>query len=217
MENELDEIADGTRDYKKTLTDFYKPFSKDVEEKSTTAKITTLGEADPHLVCPKCRSSMVVKLSRGGRFLSCSRFPDCDGALTIDGHEIPKDKPIGNDPKSGLPIFVKTGRFGPYVQVGEDIKGKKAKPKRASIPKDKDVSTVNMEDALKYLSGNYPDTGEPITASIGRFGPYIVHESDFRSLKTDNPYDISLARAIEILKEPKKVGRGRFAKRKKTS
>jgi DNA topoisomerase-1 len=219
MENELDEIADGTRQYKKTLTDFYKPFLKEVEEKSTSAKITTLGDADPSLVCPKCGSSMVIKLSRGGRFLSCSTFPKCDGALTIDGKEIPKDKPIGNDPETNLPIFVKTGRFGPYVQVGEDIKGKKTKPKRASIPKDKDVSDVSLEDALKYLSlprllGNHPDTGETITASVGRFGPYIVHQKDFRSLKTDNPYDISLTRALEILKEPKKVGRGRFAKKK---
>ncbi|MFZ3020352.1 MAG: type I DNA topoisomerase [Minisyncoccia bacterium] len=219
MENELDEIADGTRQYKKTLTDFYKPFSKDVEEKSTTAKITTLGDADAHHICPKCGSSMIIKLSRGGRFLSCSRFPNCDGALTIEGKEIQKDKPIGEDPETGLPIFVKTGRFGPYVQVGEDVKGKKTKPKRASIPKDKDVTTVSIEDALKYLAlprvlGNYPETGEPITASVGRFGPYIVHQKDFRSLKTDSPYEISLERATEILKEPKKVGRGRFAKKK---
>ncbi len=221
MENELDEIAEGKREYKKTLTDFYTPFLKEVEEKSTTAKITTLGEADPKHICPKCASKMVIKLSRGGRFLSCSRFPDCDGALTKEGQEIPKDKPIGKDPETGMDIFVKTGRFGPYVQIGEDPKDKKIKPKRASLPKGKDPSEVALEEALKYLSlpralGKYPETGEIITTNVGRFGPYIVHQSDFRSLKTDSPYEITLERAIEILKEPKKVGRGRFAKKKST-
>lgn len=219
MENELDEIAEGTREYEKTLRDFYAPFTKEVNEKSTTAKITTLGDAEAHFICPKCSSQMVVKLGRAGRFLSCSKFPDCNGALTIDGHEIKKDEPIGNDPETNLPVFVKTGRFGAYVQIGDDPKDKKNKPKRASIPKEKNIAEITLEDALKYLSlprvlGKHPETGEFITASVGRFGPYIVHQSDFRSLKKDSPYDIALPRALEILKEPKKVGRGRFAKKK---
>lgn len=214
MENELDEIAEGKREYKKTMVDFYKPFIKEVQEKSTTAKITTLGDADANLVCPKCGSPMIIKLSRGGRFISCSRFPDCNGALTIDGKEIPKDKPIGIDPETKLEIFVKTGRFGPYVQVGEDTKDKTAKPKRASIPKGKEPTEVSLEEALKYLSlprvlGIHPDTKNPILANVGRFGPYIMHDGDFRSLKTDSPHEITLDRALEILKEPKKVGRGR--------
>ncbi len=209
MENELDEIAEGTREYKKTLSDFYGPFVKEVHAKADTAKITTLGEAADHHKCPKCGASMVVKLSRGGRFLSCSRFPACDGALTIDGLEIKKDEPLGIDPETGLPIFVKTGRFGPYVQVGEG-KNKKVKVKRASIPKDKNPAEVSLEEALKYLSlprvlGTHPETGETISASVGRFGPYIVHQKDFRSLKApDNPYDINLARALEIFSLPKK-------------
>lgn len=220
MENELDEMAEGKRQYKKTLSDFYKPFIKEVKEKENTAKITTLGEADKKYVCPKCGSAMVVKLSRGGRFMSCSKFPECDGALTIDGHKIKKDEPIGTDPETSMPIFVKTGRFGTYVQMGDDIKGKKTKPKRASIPKDKNPNEITLADALKYLSlprilGNHPQTNETITASVGRFGPYIVHQGDFRSLKLDSPYDITLDRAIEILKEPKKVGRGRFTKKTK--
>ncbi len=219
MENELDEIAEGTREYEKTLRDFYEPFTKEVNEKSTTAKITTLGNAEAHFKCPKCSSQMVVKLGRAGRFLSCSKFPDCNGALTIDGHEIKKDEPIGNDPETNLPVFVKTGRFGAYVQIGDDPKDKKNKPKRASIPKEKNIAEITLEDALKYLSlprvlGKHPETGDFITASVGRFGPYIVHQSDFRSLKKDSPYDITLPRALEILKEPKKVGRGRFAKKK---
>ena len=107
-----------------------------------------------------------------------------------------------------------SGRFGPYVQLGElktqNSKLKtKNKPKRASIPKDKKPEEVTVEDAVKYFSlprvlGNHPETGEPITAHVGRFGPYIVHQKDFRSLKKDDVYDIALDRALEILKEEKK-------------
>src|SRR5437870_3743859 len=97
-------------------------------------------------------------------------------------------------------------------------KSKKAKPKRASIPKEKDPATVNIEDAVKYLSlprvlGNHPDTGDPISANSGRFGPYIVHQKDFRSLKTDDVYGVTLERALEIFTEPKKK-RG-FARKSK--
>lgn len=210
MEDELDEIAEGKRTYEKTLKDFYGPFSKELKDKSKLAKATDLGEAGSEFKCPVCGSPMIVKLGRGGRFLSCSRFPDCTGALTINGEEIKKDEPLGTDPESGLPIYMKTGRFGPFVQVGEDDKKKKIKAKKASIPKGKDLSTVTLEDALTYLSlprvlGVFPDTGEKITANIGRFGPYVVQGKDFRSLKTDSPYTITLDRAIEILKEPKKA------------
>ncbi|MEO5366326.1 MAG: hypothetical protein H7831_08235, partial [Magnetococcus sp. WYHC-3] len=127
------------------------------------------------------------------------------------GKEIQKDKPIGTHPETGLPIFVKIGRFGPYVQLGEKVKGKD-KPRMASIPKEKNVEEVSVADALKYLSlprilGVHPTTGKEITASRGRFGPYVVHESDFRSLKKDDVYEIELPRALEILAEEKKVGR----------
>jgi DNA topoisomerase I len=221
MENELDQIADGKRDYEPTLREFYKPFLKDVKEKEKTAKLTTLGDADPKLKCPICGSEMVVKLGKGGKFLSCERFPDCKGMRNIDGSEVKEAEPIGVDPATGLEVFVMDGRFGPYVQlgpasakamVGEGKKVKTLKPRRASIPKDKDPKSVTLEEALKYLSlprelGPYPETGEMISANIGRFGPYIVHQKDFRSLKEDDVYKITLERALEILKEPKRVGR----------
>jgi DNA topoisomerase I len=214
MEDELDEIALGKRTYRKTLEDFYGPFHKEVKDKEKVAKATDLGEAGDEFKCPVCGSPMIVKLGRGGRFLSCSRFPDCTGALTINGELIKADEPLGTDPESGLPVFMKTGRFGPFVQLGEDDKKKKLKSKKASIPKDKDLSTVTLEDALTYLSlprtlGKHPETGETITTNIGRFGPYIAHntmpKADFRSLKTDNPYTITFERALEILNEPKKT------------
>lgn len=227
MEDSLDDIADGKKEYASTLKKFYIPFSKEIKEKEKMDKITTLGEADKKYSCPKCGGSMVIKLGRGGKFLSCSRYPDCDGALMMDGTEIKKDEPIGNDPETGLPVYVLVGRFGPYVQLGEKPeKGKKgekkAKPKMASIPKNMDISKVTLKDTLKYLSlprilGTDPKSGKEITANVGRFGPYIVLDGDFRSLKErdgDNPYDITLERALEILSQPKAVRKGRFAKKK---
>jgi DNA topoisomerase-1 len=227
MEDELDQIAEGKREYEPTLRDFYKPFIKEVKEKEKTAKLTTLGEADPKLKCPICGSGMVVKLGKGGKFLSCEKFPDCKGMRNIDGTEIKEAESIGDDPTTGLPVFVMDGRFGPYVQLGptstktpssEGKKEKKIKPKRASIPKDKDPNTVTLKEALHYLSlprelGPHPETGEIISANIGRFGPYIVHQKDFRSLKEDDVYTINLERALAILKEPKKIGRFRSKKK----
>ncbi|MCF7865163.1 MAG: type I DNA topoisomerase [Candidatus Pacebacteria bacterium] len=273
MEDKLDLIAEGKAEYVKTLKDFYGPFTKDIQEKDKMDKITNLGDADVKFVCPKCGSHMIVKLSRSGKFLSCSTYPVCTGALTINGEEIKSDTPLGHDPKTGLPIFVKVGKYGPYVQLGDkeslekaisegkDIgqdtvvepaietttysagaeptkveltkagkpkkvrvkKPKKAtlKPRMASIPKGKDITAVTVDEAMVYLSlprrlGTMPSTGKVITANVGRFGPYIVHDGDFRSLKgEDNPYTITLERALAILSEPKKVStRGRWAKKK---
>lgn len=227
MEDELDEIARGERDYTKTLKDFYTPFSKEVAKKTKDAgKITDLGSAPKEFPCPVCKSAMVIKLGKNGKFMSCDRFPECDGARTITGEEMKAPEAIGKDPESGEPIFVLTGPYGPYVQMGiaqKKEKGSKVKvpkPRRASIPKDKIPEDVTIEEALKYLSlprelGMHPESGKPVIANIGRFGPYIGHDGDFRSLKTDDPYTITFERALEILKEPKKVGRGRFAKKKK--
>lgn len=187
---------------------------------------------------------MEIKLGRNGKFLSCMRYPDCDGALTLEGVEFKKDEPIGMDPTTGLPIFVLNGRFGPYVQLGvkppkvKKVRSKKKKdlvtevpssvipapkpikPRMASIPKTMDPSKVTIADALKYLSvprllGTDPKTGLEVTASIGRFGPFVVSDTNFRSVKVpDDVYEISLERALELLAIPKKPGRGRFAKKK---
>jgi DNA topoisomerase I len=216
MEDKLDEIAKGDRTYRKTLEDFYKPFHKDVKSKEKIDKVTNLGIADDRFKCPICNSSMVIKLGKGGKFLSCDRFPDCIGTLTIHGEEIKADVAIGNDPETGLPVYIKIGRFGPYAQLGNDDKKKKIKAKKASIPKDKKINEVTLENALHYLSlprhlGKHPETGENIYANVGRFGPYIAHETkpkpDFRSLKIDDAYTIELPRALEILGEPKKEKR----------
>lgn len=218
MEDELDEIARGEREYEKTLRDFYGPFSKEVQKKKKDAKkITDLGPAPKEFPCPKCGKPMVIKLGRGGKFMSCGTFPDCIGARTIDGEELKESEPLGVDPETKEPIYVLQGPYGPYVQLGEKKKGKK--PKRASIPQDKEPDDVTLEDALHYLSlprvlGNHPETGEPITANIGRFGPYVVHQKDFRSLKEDDVYTIELPRALKIFAEPKKRRGGKKKSKK---
>jgi DNA topoisomerase I len=226
MEDKLDLIAEGKAEYVKTLKTFYKPFLADVKAKDKMDKVTTMGIADPKYKCPVCGKSMIIKLGRSGKFLSCSTYPDCEGALTMDGHEIKKDEPIGTDPETGLGVYILVGKYGPYVQLGQRVKGKGSKkavkPRMASIPKEKNLTEVTMQDAMKYLSlprilGVHPVTGENITANIGRFGPYIAHNTkpkpDFRSLKVDDVYKIDLDRALEILKEEKKK-RG-FIKKKK--
>ena len=222
MEDELDDIANGKREYVKTLRDFYVPFHKDVKAKEKIEKLTNLGPAPKEWKCPECGSPMTIKLGRGGKFMSCERYPDCMGARRIDGSVAEPNKSIGTDKETGLPLFVLEGRFGPYVQLGEKTKDN-PKPRRASIPKDKDLRTITVEDALKYLSlprmlGTHPETGKEIVASIGRFGPYIMHDGDFRSLKKgDNVYDIELSRALEILKEEKKKKGFRGRKKKATT
>ncbi len=214
MEDKLDDIAAGVREYKKVLTEFYKPFQKDVKEKLKLDKATILEAADPKYKCPKCKSAMVVKLGRGGKFLSCDRYPDCDGALTIEGLEIKKDEPIGIDPETELPIFTMIGRFGPYVQLGvmpPKVKGKKTiKPKMASIPREVDPTTVTVPMAIKYLSvprtlGTHPVDGLDVTANNGRFGPYVAHDGNFRSIKKPlDVYAITHEQALELLAQPKK-------------
>ena len=210
MEDSLDAIAEGKKEYEKTLGDFYKPFHKEVKQKEKLEKATNLGEADEKFKCPKCAGPMEIKLGKNGRFLSCKKYPTCDGALTIEGLEVKKqeDTPLGVDPASGLPVLLLSGKFGPYAQLGKTEKGKE-KPKRASLPRGIDPTKVTLADALKFLSlprllGKDSD-GKEITASRGRFGPYIVRDGDFRSLKTpDDVYTITLPRAIQILSEPKK-------------
>lgn len=116
MENELDEIAAGERDYVKTLKDFYGPFTKDIKAKKKIEKITNMGEAPANIKCPKCGSPMIIKLAKGGKFYSCSRFPDCDGALTMDGKELAGPKLTGEKcPECAGNLVERDGKFGRFV------------------------------------------------------------------------------------------------------
>ncbi len=228
MEDNLDAIAEGKKEYEKVLGNFYKPFHQEVKQKEKLEKATNLGEADEKFKCPKCAGPMEIKLGKNGRFLSCKKFPACDGSLTLEGLEVkkPEDRPLGIDPTSGLPVLLLSGKFGPYVQIGQTQSSKlkaqsknpktnksdSGKPKRASVPEGFDISKVTLADALKFLS--LPRllgkdlAGKEITASRGRFGPFIVRDGDFRSLKTpDDVYTVTLERALQILSEPKKSKR----------
>ncbi len=235
MENELDEIARGERDYETTLRDFYTPFNKAVHAKDDLPKATSLGAVDPKFPCPICGAPMEFKLGRGGIFMSCTRYPECTGARQEDGSELKSDEPIGIHPDTGVPIYVKTGRFGPYVEMvlptdesaepepvlltkaGKPRKVKAKKPKinakRASVPAGVDPTTVTLVDAVKYLSlprelGRHPITNEMISASTGRFGPFVAHNGEFRSIKKADPYTITLEEAITLLNEPKRPPKG---------
>lgn len=229
MEDELDEIARGEREYEKTMRDFYTPFHKAVVAKEDLPKATALGKAPKEFPCPKCGSEMEYKLSRSGVFLSCTRYPECDGARQEDGAEVKADEPIGMHPETGFPIFVRTGRYGPYVEMPlpeetqpeaeEKPKGKKkakkkvTPAKRASIPKEKKPSEVTLEDAVKYLSlprevGTHPQSGKPITANVGRFGPYVAHDGEFRSIKKGDAYTITFDEALTLINTPKQPPKG---------
>jgi DNA topoisomerase-1 len=231
MEDELDEIARGERGYTETLSAFYGPFEKAVHAKDKLPKATALGDAPTEFPCPICGGAMEYKLGRGGVFMSCKKYPECLGARTEEGVELKNDEPIGNHPETGAPIFVKTGRFGPYVEMAlpeekEKKKIGKGRPrviaKRASIPTGTDISQVTLADALKYLSlprelGLHPSTGKPVFASTGRFGPYVGSDGEFRSIKSarggsssggKDPYTITLDEALALLAEPKKQSKG---------
>lgn len=226
MENKLDEIAAGNLTYLKTLKDFYGPFLADVNSKESIPKITNLGMADAKFKCPKCGSPMEIKLGRSGKFLSCTKYPDCDGALTLEGQEVGEHKPFGLHPKTGEEIYLLSGRFGSYVQLGKTpakppkIKGKKqeaaVKPKRASLPPKTKPEDVTLEMAVHLLElprelGNDPTTGEPVIANIGRFGPYVGRNREFRSIKKSSkldPYTITLEEALKLINEPKQLPKG---------
>ncbi len=161
MENELDEIAEGKRDYAKTLSTFYKPFMKEVKSKEKTAKATNMGEADPKWHCPVCDGPMIIKLSRAGKFMSCAKFPECTGARTIEGKELQGPKETGEmcpDCKTGK-LMEREGRFGKFIAC-------------SNYPKCKFVK--NDENAKQNSSGvKCPEckNGE-ILERRGRFGPF---------------------------------------------
>ena len=231
MENELDEIARGERGYTETLTSFYGPFEKEVRVGDKLPKATSLGDAGAAFPCPLCGGMMENKLGRGGVFMSCKKYPACLGARTEEGLELKNDEPIGVHPDTGANIYMKTGRFGPYVEMALSEEtdptppkatkggGKRGRPriaaKRASIPAGTDLSSVTLTDAVKYLSlprelGNHPSTGKSVFSNTGRFGPYVGSDGEFRSLKVavGNPYTITLDQALALLSVPKKPPKG---------
>jgi DNA topoisomerase-1 len=232
LENQLDEIADGQVAWKKVLEDFWRDFSAAVtgtKDLKISDVITALDEVlgphffpdrgdgkDPRL-CPVCGTGRLnIKLGRYGAFIGCSNYPECKHTrpLAIEGAEGEGAQPreIGVDPATKLPVSLKKGPYGFYVQLGEG--GGEEKPKRASVPKNLAPGDIDLDRALKLLAlprniGPHPEDGEMIVAAIGRFGPYIKHGKDFRSVpKDDDVLTIGLNRAVSLLAEPRAQRRG---------
>ncbi len=177
MEDKLDDIALGKREYVKTLREFYGPFLKDVKAKEKTEKITNLGKADDQWKCPKCGKDMIIKLGRTGKFLSCSTFPDCTGARTIDGEEMmgPKDTGelcpqcekanlVERDGKYGR--FIACGRYPKCKFVKEDPEAKKKLMTGVPCPVCSKGEMMERRGrfGIFYSCSNYPDCKNAIKA-----------------------------------------------------
>lgn len=166
MEDELDEIASGQREYAKTLSNFYKPFLTDVNSKEDIPKITNMGDAPSEFKCPECDGTMVYKLSKGGKFMSCSKFPDCHGARKADGSEIEPPKEIGEKcPKcSKGELIEREGRFGRFISCGNY-------PKCKYIKQDALLNSTGVK-CTECPSSASGQVGEMIERR-GRFGPFF--------------------------------------------
>ena len=209
MEDELDDISNGKEEWVPVLEKFWKEFSAQVGEKENVSRKDVTQEALDE-TCPKCgKHHLTIRLGRRGRFIGCTGYPDCDYTRNLDGQEGGEaaKREIGVDPQNGKLIQLLQGPFGPYIQLGEPEGDKK--PKRVSVPKNIAPESVDMGIALRLLAlprdlGPDPDTGKKVVAAIGRFGPYVSHDGNFKSIpKDESVFDITLDRAVALLKEPK--------------
>ncbi|MEM7237490.1 MAG: topoisomerase C-terminal repeat-containing protein, partial [Pseudomonadota bacterium] len=175
---------------------------------------------DPRL-CPTCKlGRLSMRTARsGGAFIGCSQYPECRYTRPLGGDEAEGElsgdgKLLGPDP-GGLAVTLRSGRFGPYVQLGEAVEGEK--PKRSSLPKGTATEDVDLEMALGLLSlprpvGPHPDDGEMIEAGIGRYGPFVKHGKTFASLeKGDDVLSVGMNRAVELIAQKQRRGPGRGA------
>jgi len=226
LENSLDEIAEGNKDWKEELRAFWTDFIAKVEESkhlSVTDILDTLDavlspyifgrgeEAEKARTCPACGSGRLsLKTGKFGAFLGCSNYPDCTYTKQLvaggDAAENPSDtfidypKLLGQDPETGEDVSLRKGPYGVYVQLGA---GKK--PKRASLPKAMKPEDMTLDKALDLLVlpreiGTHPETGQPITAGIGRYGPYLLHNKVYTSLTPeDDVLSIGMNRAVDLI------------------
>ncbi len=241
LEEQLDRISNNEISWQQVLKDFWTGFIGAVDEIKDLRVAQVLDVLDDMLgqhiyppradggdirQCPSCGNGRLnLKAGKFGAFVGCSNYPECrftrplsataaEGEASAEGGQVVNGvRTLGKDPVTDLEVTAREGRFGPYIQLGEQKDYEEGeKPKRAGIPKGTSPGDVELELALKLLSlpreiGKHPETGEPITAGLGRFGPFVKHEKTYASLEAgDEVFDIGLNRAVTLIAE--KVAKG---------
>ncbi len=238
LEEDLDRVTTGDEDWKVLLARFWKDFSAalgETEGLRITEVLEKINEVlEPHLFprtpedpeprrCKVCGTGRLsLKTSRNGSaFIGCSNYPECRYtrplAGEVEGGDAagPDGKLLGHD-DDGLPVTLRVGPYGLYVQLGEATE-ETPKPKRASIPKGMDASAIDLARALDMLAlprliGLHPEDGQPVEASIGRFGPYVKHGKTYANIKDpEEVLTIGMNRAMEVLAQKAARGGGRTA------
>ena len=225
MEESLDEITSGTINWKEFLDKFWKNFSSNIGE-VTDLRITNVLdhlneslknhifiEADGKDItreCPTCSGQLSLKVSRFGAFVGCSNYPECKFTRPISPKkikEVVEDKVLGIDDETKKEIKLLSGRFGPYIQLGDN--DQKEKPKRASIPKGIPAAEIDLAKANYLLSlpreiGSHPESGEMITINYGRYGGYLSCADKNASLEDISEFfEIGINRAVSLLANAK--------------
>ena len=229
LEDKLDEISNGRLHWKDVLREFWTAFKVAVDDTKDLRVAEVLAALDrvlgPHVFpedgsgrdardCPACAGGRLsLKLGKRGPFVGCSNYPDCSHTRPLGDGANDGPRTLGTDPASGAPVSLHKGPYGHYVQLGE-ARGADGKPKRASLPKSRAPDEVDLESALGLLAlprevGRHPETGTPIVAGIGRFGPYLKHDGGFVSLPPDEDVlSIGLNRAVALIARGKRGASG---------
>lgn len=236
LEEQLDQISDGKLQWKDVLREFWKNFTAKVAETKDLRVSEVLDKLNEELAplafppredgseprkCPTCgEGQLSLKVGKFGAFVGCSNYPDCGYTRQLGqsdedaAKEAANDGPkvLGIDPDSSQEITLRSGRFGPYIQLGE---GKAKEVKRAGIPKGWDPHEVDYEKALKLLSlprevGAHPESGKMITAGLGRYGPFVLHDGLYANMESpEDVFTIGLNHAVTLLAEKAAKGGGR--------
>ena len=239
LEEKLDKISAGDLSWRDVLREFWKDFSgqvDDIKDLRVSEVLDALNDLlGPHIFpdkgdgsdprkCPPCETGRLsLKVGKYGAFIGCSNYPECRFTRQLavpDGDEAGKDAGDGNrvlgvDPESELEVSVRTGRFGPYLQLGEADGDEK--PKRANIPRGYGPATIELEAALALLAlprevGLHPETGKPISAGVGRYGPFVLHDGLYANLDSvEEVFSVGLNRAVSLIAEKKESGGRRGA------
>jgi len=232
LEEKLDLVSAGELDWKVLLREFWTGFLGAVEEIGDLRVgqvLEALNEAlGPHIfpdrgdgtdprACPTCGTGRLsLKTGKFGAFIGCSNYPECRHTRPLaqaEGDEAEAangERELGVDPETGLTVYLKAGRFGPYVQLGEG-----EKPRRGSLPKGWSPAAMDLEKGLRLLRlprdvGPHPEDGEMILAGIGRYGPFVQHNGTYANLPTvDEVFEVGLNRAVALLAEKRANGPGR--------